>query len=199
MNLGRQWRCPSRRAALISARVLKTAPSHTHYPQTSFSYSSTTRLDLPSKEIDRRACTAPRGSGSLLIERYRLAGVCTSPTCRHVPRTPRSALLTSSGLSSPSMLQQRSSSTNASKGDDARSTEKSAPSATDCDHTSHKHPTDHSHSHSIFHSHSHDDDHDHSHGAEQVIHVFEGKGAWSFTGCHVLALMRVRQATGAAE
>ncbi|KAF8558051.1 cation efflux protein [Imleria badia] len=72
------------------------------------------------------------------------------------------------------MSQQRSSSTSTSKDDDAKSTEKSAHSA-GCD-QSRKHPSDHSHSHSIFHSHSHDDDHDHTHSAEQIVHVFEGKG-----------------------
>jgi hypothetical protein len=88
------------------------------------------------------------------------------------------------------MLQQRSSSTSAPKGDDARSTEKSAQSA-DGDH-GHTHD---SHSHSIFHSHSHDD-HDHTHGAEQVIHVLEGKGASFFAGGYALA-QHVMQATGA--
>ena len=93
------------------------------------------------------------------------------------------------------MLQQRTSSTSAPKGDDARSTQKSAQSA-DCDH-SHKHPSDHSHSHSIFHSHSHGD-HDHAHDAEQMINVFEGKGASSFVGCYALA-QHVMQATEVVE
>lgn len=80
------------------------------------------------------------------------------------------------------MAQQRCGSTGASKGDDARNTEKSAQ-----DHSlKDTHASDHSHSHSIFHSHSHDD-HDHSHGAEQIVHIFEGKGELFFTGCYVLA------------
>ncbi|KAF8441492.1 cation efflux protein [Boletus edulis BED1] len=73
------------------------------------------------------------------------------------------------------MLQQRSNSSTSKSDDDARSTEQSAHSP-GCNH-GHKHSSDHSHSHShsIFHSHSHDN-HDHTHGAEQIVHVLEGKG-----------------------
>ena len=179
LALGRHWRDASRHVALISnsARCLRTAPSRT---QTSFC--STTRLDPPSK-----GRVGSRG-GLLLIQRYHSTGsVCTGFICRPRSRASSTPVSRTSAALFLSMSQQRSSSTNTSKGDDAKSAEKSA----ECD-QSHKH-NDHAHSHSIFHSHSHGDDHDHSQSAEQIVHVFEGKGALSFAGCSISQHVRYRR------
>ncbi|KAG9316367.1 hypothetical protein JVU11DRAFT_2400 [Chiua virens] len=70
-------------------------------------------------------------------------------------------------------MSQQTTTTTVSKGDDPRSTEKNAQSLGSDNSRNHHH--DHSHSHSIFHSHSRDD-HDHSQSAEQIVHIFEGKG-----------------------
>lgn len=183
LALRRPWRCPSRGTALVSNPA---GSSRAAYPQTSFSYFSTSRPDPPSKEILCRVYTSPRvrsQSGLLLIERYRYALV--SNTSRpHDSRpflAPRSVPLARAGFP-PSMSQQRSSSTSTSKGNDARNTNNTAQS-TGCNHS---HPNHSPHSHSIFHSHSHDD-HDHAGGAEQIVHIFEGKGVLSFAWCNVLA------------
>lgn len=179
LAIGRHWRCLSR-PALTANSARFTAPSF--YLQSPF---STTSPDPTSKKVLHRVRTSLKSQGgSVLIVRYRI-GVCTSlisTPCQPVSRPSLAPRLTP-GFSL-SMLQKRSSSTSASKGDDARSTGKNTPS-TSCDH-SHEHPNDHLHSHSVFHSHSHDD-HDHTHSAEQIVHVFEGKGVLSFAECTVLA------------
>lgn len=168
--------CLSRRLTLVSnsVRFLETAPSF--YPRTSLSTTT-------GKEALQRVHTSPKSQGrSVLSERYRI-DTCTGTSLVKLPArlSPRLTRF------SPSMSQARSSSTNAPKGDNAGSTKKSTQRAS-CDYSDeHADDSDYSHSHSIFHSHSHDADDDHTHGAEQIVHVLEGKGTSSVAWCTVLA------------